>query len=444
MQTSLLFPDLIDPKTLDAGDASDGWYTPSWVVEKARSVLGTIDLDPATCEAAQAVVKAAHFYTEHEDGLIQPWYGILRVNPRKYGIMCPCQNKRAAQNVGNLSLRHWNISHHGPRKQTGLPHGVESVTEQKNEFAFAIGALLASDPRALRRLSSVLASVPNASNLTLLQTFILAAVLVREPALHPYAASVSVRTLGLSRPEDAQILWSEISSSLRNSDMHDHLKGGSANACNHKPIITNADNADLNLPGTGPLPIGNNASGHGMSAAPTAAQAENSPKIISSLFQTSNVPVLSQETLSPHASGATVPNNTDPPTSGAPILLSSGASSITLPVCPHGCDDVTIFYPQRLWINPPYSAPTPWVRRLLSEWRSGDVTAALMITNSYTETGWWQELATEATILFFKGRLNFWHPAKTATQNRTGQTLAYLGPDRERFIAEFGTLGVIR
>lgn len=173
VQATLLFPDLIDPKQLDAGDASDGWYTPPWVIEKARMVLGAIDLDPASCEAAQAVVQASAFYTEHEDGLIQPWYG-------------------------------------------------------------------------------------------------------------------------------------------------------------------------------------------------------------------------------------------------------------------------------QMWINPPYSAPTPWVRRLLAEWRSGSIAAALMITNSYTETGWWQDLAAEATMLFFRGRLNFWHPAKTATQNRTGQTLAYLGPDRDRFVAVFGPLGVIR
>jgi len=172
-QTALLFPDLIDPKALDAGDASDGWYTPPWLIDKARLVLGTIDLDPATCAAAQAIVRATQFYTEHENGLIQPWSG-------------------------------------------------------------------------------------------------------------------------------------------------------------------------------------------------------------------------------------------------------------------------------RMWINPPYSAPTPWVRRAIMEHQAGRITAALILTNSYTETGWWQDVATVAMVLFFRGRLNFWHPEKTATQNRTGQTLAYLGPDKARFVEVFQSHGVIR
>lgn len=172
-QATLLFADLIDPKALDAGDASDGWYTPSWLIEKARTVLGTIDLDPATCAAAQAIVKATHFYTEHENGLIQPWYG-------------------------------------------------------------------------------------------------------------------------------------------------------------------------------------------------------------------------------------------------------------------------------RMWINPPYSAPTPWVRRVIAEYQAGTVQAAIILTNSYTETGWWQDIAAVSTMLFFRGRLNFWHPDKVSTQNRTGQTMAYLGPDRARFIELFHTYGIIR
>lgn len=172
-QTALLFPDLIDPKALDAGDASDGWYTPPWLIEKARLVLGDIDLDPATCEAAQAIVRAGAYYTEHENGLIQPWHG-------------------------------------------------------------------------------------------------------------------------------------------------------------------------------------------------------------------------------------------------------------------------------RMWINPPYSAPTPWVRRAVAEYQAGHVLSALILTNSYTETGWWQDVAAVATVLFFRGRLNFWHPEKTTTQNRTGQTLAYLGPDKTRFIEIFHSLGVIR
>jgi ParB family chromosome partitioning protein len=171
-QSAIMFPELIDPKALDAGDASDGWYTPPKYIALAREMLGEIDLDPASCSAAQAVVRAIQFYTEHEDGLKQPWSG-------------------------------------------------------------------------------------------------------------------------------------------------------------------------------------------------------------------------------------------------------------------------------RMWLNPPYSAPTPWVRRAIAEYREGHIQAALILTNSYTETGWWQDLAAEATMLTFRGRLNFWHPEKTTTQNRTGQTMAYLGSDISRFVEVFGHLGLI-
>jgi hypothetical protein len=57
------------------------WYTPPKLVEAARAVLGTIDLDPASCEVAQRVVKAEQFFTAEEDGLSKPWGGNLWVNP---------------------------------------------------------------------------------------------------------------------------------------------------------------------------------------------------------------------------------------------------------------------------------------------------------------------------------------------------------------------------
>lgn len=97
-----------------------------------------------------------------------------------------------------------------------------------------------------------------------------------------------------------------------------------------------------------------------------------------------------------------------------------------------------------LWLNPPYSGPTKWTDKALGHYLTGDVSAALILTNSYTETGWWQRLAAQGTMLFFSGRLNFWHPLKTSTQNRTGQTLCYLGTERQRFVEIFGRLGVIR
>lgn len=52
---------------------TDGWYTPAKILELARTVLNTINLDPASSEEANEQVKASFFYTEHEDGLSVRW-----------------------------------------------------------------------------------------------------------------------------------------------------------------------------------------------------------------------------------------------------------------------------------------------------------------------------------------------------------------------------------
>jgi ParB family chromosome partitioning protein len=62
-------------------DKSNEWYTPSYIIEAAREIMGSIDLDPASCNAANQIVKATTFYTEQEDGLSRPWFGNVWCNP---------------------------------------------------------------------------------------------------------------------------------------------------------------------------------------------------------------------------------------------------------------------------------------------------------------------------------------------------------------------------
>jgi len=60
-------------------------YTPKEIIEKVRYVLGVIDLDPASCEYAQRVVKAKRYYTEKDNGLSKTWKGNVFLNP-PYGM----------------------------------------------------------------------------------------------------------------------------------------------------------------------------------------------------------------------------------------------------------------------------------------------------------------------------------------------------------------------
>lgn len=57
------------------------FYTPSHVIEIARACMGGIDLDPASCAAANETVRAATFYSIKDDGLKQPWFGRVWLNP---------------------------------------------------------------------------------------------------------------------------------------------------------------------------------------------------------------------------------------------------------------------------------------------------------------------------------------------------------------------------
>lgn len=57
------------------------WYTPKEYVEAARSVMGSIDLDPASSAEANRIVRAKRYFSAKENGLKQDWYGNIWVNP---------------------------------------------------------------------------------------------------------------------------------------------------------------------------------------------------------------------------------------------------------------------------------------------------------------------------------------------------------------------------
>ncbi|MDQ3665403.1 MAG: phage N-6-adenine-methyltransferase [Acidobacteriota bacterium] len=61
---------------------SDEWLTAqSEYLDVAREVLGRIDLDPASCAAANKIIKAKKFFTKQDNGLTKEWFGRVWLSP---------------------------------------------------------------------------------------------------------------------------------------------------------------------------------------------------------------------------------------------------------------------------------------------------------------------------------------------------------------------------
>lgn len=101
----------------------------------------------------------------------------------------------------------------------------------------------------------------------------------------------------------------------------------------------------------------------------------------------------------------------------------------------------------KVWLNPPYSTPLcgQFIEKLIDDHLTGDVTEALCLVNSSTDTVWFQ-MATRAAkaVCLLDRRVKFIRPGGDKGESpRYGQTVFYFGDDAGRFAEVFGKLGCV-
>ena len=80
---------------------SDDWYTPAWIFDG----LGiTFDLDVAAPDGGAVNVPAARWFTVADDGLLQPWDGVVWCNP-PYSDPAPWCRRWALHPDGCILIR---------------------------------------------------------------------------------------------------------------------------------------------------------------------------------------------------------------------------------------------------------------------------------------------------------------------------------------------------
>jgi phage N-6-adenine-methyltransferase len=72
---------LAEPCHVSHNSVENEWYTPSKYIEAARTAMGSIDLDPASCELAQETVQSGQYFTIDDNGLTKEWRGNVWLNP---------------------------------------------------------------------------------------------------------------------------------------------------------------------------------------------------------------------------------------------------------------------------------------------------------------------------------------------------------------------------
>lgn len=113
-----------------------------------------------------------------------------------------------------------------------------------------------------------------------------------------------------------------------------------------------------------------------------------------------------------------------------------------------GDDGLSQDWHGRVWLNPPYgtdgggSVAGVWVARLVDAYRSGQVTAAVLLVNAVTDRKWFQPL-WDFPVCFTDHRIKFNTPNGTPDSPIAGSAIVYFGEDVTGFVRAFSPFGVV-
>jgi len=100
----------------------------------------------------------------------------------------------------------------------------------------------------------------------------------------------------------------------------------------------------------------------------------------------------------------------------------------------------------RVWLNPPYSQPAiqQFVEKLISEFKQGHVSQAILLTHNYTDTEWFHIAARASSMICLtRGRIKFVGADGSLAAPTQGQAFFYYGSERRVFQDAFESFGVI-
>jgi ParB family chromosome partitioning protein len=99
-----------------------------------------------------------------------------------------------------------------------------------------------------------------------------------------------------------------------------------------------------------------------------------------------------------------------------------------------------------VFFNPPHNRRTttgPWVQKLLSEYRAGNISEAIMLVDAATETRWFSVLYN-FPMCFVEGRISFLNgEGKPAGSPIGGSVFVYLGKQQDKFSTVFQRFGKV-